>query len=129
MVLPIGFKVLVSRNLAIQTTGLLTFALAGLSPAEHASLDWTHNQTCSFSSYWNKAYKELANINKLKREKTQRFFRAKICPSLLLLGCILIGKALGAATCRILVGLLGGAGVGLLLMALCILFISGENDY
>jgi len=44
MVLSIGFKVLVSRNLAIQATGFLTFALAGLSPAEYASLDWTHNR-------------------------------------------------------------------------------------
>src|SRR5208282_1875945 len=44
--LSIGFRVLVSRHPAIQTTGLLTFAPAGLSPAEHASLRWTHNRTC-----------------------------------------------------------------------------------
>ena len=31
---------------AIQTTGPLTLAPAGLSPAEHASLRWTHNRTC-----------------------------------------------------------------------------------
>jgi len=37
---------LVSRHPAIQTTGLLTLAPAGLSPAEHASLLWTHNRTC-----------------------------------------------------------------------------------
>ena len=42
----IGFRVLVSRHPAIQTTGLLTLAPAGLSPAEHASLRWTHNRTC-----------------------------------------------------------------------------------
>src|SRR4029077_15678056 len=36
--LSIGFRVLVSRHPAIQTTGLLTLAPAGLSPAEHASL-------------------------------------------------------------------------------------------
>src|SRR5208282_5787209 len=42
----IGFRVLVSRHPAIQTTGLLTFAPAGQSPAEHASLRWTHNRTC-----------------------------------------------------------------------------------
>jgi hypothetical protein len=35
---------LVSRHPAIQTTGLLTLAPAGLSPAEHASLRWTHNR-------------------------------------------------------------------------------------
>ena len=44
----IGFRVLVSRHPAIQTTGLLTLAPAGLSPAEHASLRWTHNRTCRF---------------------------------------------------------------------------------
>jgi hypothetical protein len=37
---------LVSRHPAIQTTGLLTVAPAGLPPAEHASLHWTHNRTC-----------------------------------------------------------------------------------
>src|SRR4029077_8512800 len=36
--LSIGFRVLVSRHPAIKTTGRLTFAPAGLSPAEHASL-------------------------------------------------------------------------------------------
>src|SRR5271170_7530423 len=46
--LSIGFRVLVSRHPAIQTTGLLTFAPAGLAPAEHASLRWTHNRTCRF---------------------------------------------------------------------------------
>src|SRR5262245_43889118 len=29
------------RHPAIRTTGLLTFALAGLSPAEHTSLHWS----------------------------------------------------------------------------------------
>ena len=42
--LSIGFRVLVSRHPAIQTTGLLTLAPAGLSPAEHASLRWTHGR-------------------------------------------------------------------------------------
>ncbi len=46
--LSIGFRVLVSRHPAIQTTGRLTFAPAGLSPAEHASLRWTHNRTGRF---------------------------------------------------------------------------------
>ena len=41
--LSIGFRVLVSLHPAIQTTGLLTLAPAGLSPAEHTSLRWTHN--------------------------------------------------------------------------------------
>lgn len=84
-------------------------------------------QTYSFSSYWNIAYKELANINKLKREKTRRCFRA-ICLLLLLLGCILIGKAFGVLTGRVDVGLLGGVGAGFLFVALYVLFMSGEND-
>ncbi|CAD6561311.1 hypothetical protein LMG28727_07392 [Paraburkholderia kirstenboschensis] len=42
----IGFRVLVSRHPAIQATELLTSTPAGLSPAEHASLSWTHNRTC-----------------------------------------------------------------------------------
>ena len=43
--LSIGFRILVSRHPAIQTTGLLTLTPAGLSPAEHASFRWTHNRT------------------------------------------------------------------------------------
>ena len=43
-----GFRVLVSLHPAIQATGRLTFAPAGLIPAEHTSLRWTHNRTCSF---------------------------------------------------------------------------------
>src|SRR5215475_7361284 len=35
---------------AIQTTGLLTFALAGLSPAEHTSLHWSLHPSCAFAS-------------------------------------------------------------------------------
>jgi hypothetical protein len=46
MVLSIGFRASVSLRPAIQATGLLTFAPAGLTPAEHASLSWTHNRTC-----------------------------------------------------------------------------------
>ena len=38
----------VARHPAIQTTGRLTVAPAGLSPAEHASLYWTHNRMCRF---------------------------------------------------------------------------------
>ena len=47
--LSIGFRVLVARHPAIQTTGRLTFAPAGLPPAEHASLRWTHNQDMQIS--------------------------------------------------------------------------------
>jgi hypothetical protein len=43
--LSIGFRILVSRHPAIQATGPLTLTPAGLSPAEHASLRWTHNRT------------------------------------------------------------------------------------
>src|SRR5215475_10999177 len=37
------------RNPAIRTTGLLTFALAGLSPAEHTSLHWSLRPSCAFA--------------------------------------------------------------------------------
>jgi hypothetical protein len=39
-----GFRVSVSLHPAIQATGRLTFAPAGLIPAEHASLHWTHKR-------------------------------------------------------------------------------------
>src|SRR5271167_2596843 len=53
--LSIGFRILVSRHPAIQTTGRLTFAPAGLSPAEHTSFFWTHFRTVSFPQYGCKA--------------------------------------------------------------------------
>jgi hypothetical protein len=43
--LSIGFRVLVARHPAIQTTGLLTITPVGFLPTEHASLSWTHNRT------------------------------------------------------------------------------------
>ena len=43
-----GFKVSVSLHPAIQATGPLTFAPAGLIPAEHTSLRWTHKRTQLF---------------------------------------------------------------------------------
>ena len=43
-ILSMGFRILVSLHPAIQTTGLLTLAPAGLFPAEHTSLYWTHNR-------------------------------------------------------------------------------------
>ena len=46
-----GFRVLVSRHPAIQATGLLTVTPAGLSPAEHASLRWTHNRAGGYSAH------------------------------------------------------------------------------
>ena len=42
MALSIGFTGFVSSTDAIQATGLLTPAPAGLTPTEHASLPWTH---------------------------------------------------------------------------------------
>ena len=43
-----GFRSSVSLLPAIQATGLPTLTPAGLTPAEHASLSWTHNRTCRF---------------------------------------------------------------------------------
>jgi hypothetical protein len=39
------------RHPAIQTTGLLTLALAGLSPAEHTSVYWSQHPDLSLSTY------------------------------------------------------------------------------
>jgi hypothetical protein len=36
------------HHLCYPNYGALTFTPAGLSPAEHASLRWTHNRTCGF---------------------------------------------------------------------------------
>src|SRR5713101_9984211 len=49
MTLSMGFRSLVSLLPAIQATRLLALALAGLSPAERASLRWTHNRTLNLS--------------------------------------------------------------------------------
>src|SRR5438093_8921100 len=42
MALSVGFIRFVSSANATQVTGLLTLALMGLTPTEHASLCWTH---------------------------------------------------------------------------------------
>jgi hypothetical protein len=42
MALSVGFIRIISSTDATQVTGLLTFALVGLTPTEHASLRWTH---------------------------------------------------------------------------------------
>jgi len=47
--LSIGFRILISLHPASQTTGRLTFAPAGLPPAEHTSLNWTHSRTARFT--------------------------------------------------------------------------------
>jgi len=51
MTVSMGFRISVSLYPAILTTWLLTFAMAGLSPAEHTSLRWTHNRTVAFREY------------------------------------------------------------------------------
>jgi hypothetical protein len=43
---------LTTRHPAIRTTGLLTFALAGLSPAEHTSSYWSQLPYGGFSPVW-----------------------------------------------------------------------------
>jgi len=53
--LSMGFRILVSLHPAIRTTGLLTLAPAGLSPAEHTGLSWTHFRTAGFPQYGWKA--------------------------------------------------------------------------
>jgi len=51
MTVSMGFRISVSLYPAILTTWLLTVAMAGLSPAEHTSLRWTHNRTVGFPAY------------------------------------------------------------------------------
>ena len=46
MTLSIGFRISVYLHPATLATGLLAFTPAGLSPAEHASLRWTHILAC-----------------------------------------------------------------------------------
>ena len=43
-----GFRPLVSLRPALPATGLPILTPAGLPPAEHISLSWTHNRTCDF---------------------------------------------------------------------------------
>ena len=43
-----GFRYSVPLLPAIQATELLILTLAGLTPAEHPSLRWTHNRTFGF---------------------------------------------------------------------------------
>src|SRR3954452_1586758 len=38
------------HHLCYPNYGALTLTPAGLSPAEHASLRWTHNRTCGFTA-------------------------------------------------------------------------------
>jgi len=53
--LSMGFRQSVSLIPAIQATGLLIVTLAGLSPAEHASLSWTHIRTWTIRPYGSSA--------------------------------------------------------------------------
>src|SRR5262245_43647905 len=43
-----GFRPLVALRPALPATGLPILTPAGLPPAEHISLYWTHNRTCNF---------------------------------------------------------------------------------
>ncbi len=54
MALSIDFPDSVSFLLTIQATGPLTFALAGLTPAEYTSLDWTYPDArpCQYTFYY-----------------------------------------------------------------------------
>lgn len=48
MVVPMGFRPLVSRWPAIHATGRLAFAQVGLTPTDDVSLFWTHFRTVGF---------------------------------------------------------------------------------
>ena len=51
MTVSMGFRISGSLYSAIQTTWRLTFAMPGLSPADHTSLNWTHFRTWPLDSY------------------------------------------------------------------------------
>jgi len=61
---------LVTRLSAIQATGLLTFTLTGLSPAEHTSLSWTHNPVRNLLLGAPRDKKILLNTPNFKGKKT-----------------------------------------------------------
>ena len=67
-----GFRVLVSLHPAIQATGRLTFAPAGLTPAEHTSLRWTHKRTQLFRRVPN----ELPQIGRSQPPQRAEKYRA-----------------------------------------------------
>src|SRR5499427_338303 len=69
--LSIGFRILVSRHPAIQTTGRLTFAPAGLSPAEHTSFYWTHSRTARFPGSGSKPW----HVRRVPSHGLERFKR------------------------------------------------------
>jgi len=78
-----GFRVLVSLHPAIQATGRLTFAPAGLTPAEHTSLRWTHKRTQLFQAALNELFQadrsqsaeraEKHWANDIRRQRRSRF--------------------------------------------------------
>src|ERR1700692_637705 len=55
-----GFRVSVSLHPAIQATGRLTFAPAGLIPAEHTSLRWTHKRSQLFRRLPDDFFRQIA---------------------------------------------------------------------
>jgi len=62
-----GFRISVSLYPAILTTWLLTFAMAGLSPAEYTSLRWTHNRTFGFPEHLPKTNAKPQSLDISKR--------------------------------------------------------------
>jgi hypothetical protein len=69
MALSIGFLPFVSSTDAIQATGLLTVALVGLTPTEHASLCWTHQVAGDFNVVvvgWNDSTATVSGVTDTK---------------------------------------------------------------
>jgi hypothetical protein len=67
-----GFRVLVSLHPAIQATRRLTFAPAGLTPAEHTSLRWTHKRSQLFQLVLN----ELLETDRSQSPQRVKKYRA-----------------------------------------------------
>ena len=86
MIVSMGFRISVSLYPAILTTWLLTFATAGLTPAEHTSLRWTHNRACRFPDIRLKPFKScllatrLRSFQRQENAHTAFAFSTFLCP-------------------------------------------------
>jgi hypothetical protein len=95
-----GFRILVSLHPAIRTTRLLTLAPAGLSPAEHTGLSWTHFRTAGFPQYgWKAGLSDRAflYVAQLKPAPGIRWSSSSLHPSFVHFVAHINGTALSRA--------------------------------
>ena len=65
------------RHLCYPNYGALTFTPAGLSPAEHASLRWTHNRTGGFPAINSPIPPLHATVGKLRGSALNRYLNSE----------------------------------------------------